>query len=283
MGCHMPKSSRPSSRPVVWGVVLALLLAAGTAAALLPGSVRPVTTRADYLALGDSVAYGYQPNFDVTHGYVEMLFARLQSQGSKRMVNMACPSETSTSMLHGGCRFALFAKTPYLGPQIDGAVAFIRANPGRVGPVTLTIGANDVLSDLGQNCAEHAQAFSAHLAQFDRNLDEILTRLASALGSAGDVLVTTYYNPFQDACPNTDRFLRELNSHISAVAFRRGARVVDVSSAFAGQTCAYTWMCSRFRDIHPTTAGYQAIADRIAADVTGPALPRRPAVVRGPR
>src|SRR5436305_1594462 len=34
-----------------------------------------------YLALGDSLAYGFQPNDDHTHGYVDDLFTALRSRG----------------------------------------------------------------------------------------------------------------------------------------------------------------------------------------------------------
>lgn len=260
----------PSARPAFSRTFALVAVAAlATACALLPGGRARIETRAIYLALGDSVAYGMQPNFDVSHGYAEDLFARLQGHGAREMVNFSCPGETSASMLSGGCRFSFLAKTPYLGPQITTAVAFIQAHPGQVGPVTLTIGANDVTDDLGPDCAEHADAFAAHLDQLGANLDQILRQLTAALGGPRELLVTTYYNPYQDACPGTGRYLDRLNGRIAAVARGRGVRVVDISPAFTGQACEMTWMCSRFRDIHPTTSGYTAIADRLAAAVVG--------------
>ncbi len=80
-----------------------------------------------YLALGDSLAFGQQPNCvppevpvpDCTHGYVNDLFQVFQSEGAKDFTNLGCPGETSTSFIGGG-------KCPYptLTPsQFDTAVA----------------------------------------------------------------------------------------------------------------------------------------------------------------
>ncbi len=260
----MPRSTRTRAL-----IALVVLTAAGALAAVLPRTPGPVGPRATYLALGDSVAYGFPPSFDVSHGYAEALFGELRPFGTEQLVNMACPGESSGSMLRGGCRFVLIAKSPYPGAQTDAAVAYIAANRGRVSPVTLTIGANDVIQALGANCAQDVAAFRARLVDFDRNFDRITSRLATALDGTGDLVVTTYYNPYQDACPNSTRYLRALNARIAAIATRHGARVVDVLPTFAGRACEYTWMCSRYRDIHPTTAGHQAIADRIADRVLG--------------
>lgn len=38
--------------------------------------------KANYLALGDSLGFGFQPNGDFTHGYADDFFQDLQSQGT---------------------------------------------------------------------------------------------------------------------------------------------------------------------------------------------------------
>jgi lysophospholipase L1-like esterase len=233
------------------------------------GGPERVGPKATYLALGDSIGYGYQPNFDLTHGYADALFARLQGTGTRQLVNMACPGETTTSMLSGGCRLNAISKwrdARGAPSQLDTAVAYIEQHRGQVSPVTLTIGANDVIDDLGPACTEQPAAFDAHLDALGVNLDTIVSRLMGALDGSGDLLVTTYYNPFAVDCPATGRYLSELNQRITAVATRGGATVVDVAGAFDGRTCDYTWMCSRYHDIHATTVGYQAIADLLALD-----------------
>jgi lysophospholipase L1-like esterase len=256
---------RPRSPRLTGLLLLVALVAAGAAATRAAPGSQLAGPRAIYLALGDSLAFGYQPNLDITHGYADLLFPRLQPFGTRQVVNLACPGETTATMLAGGCRVPFLRKTRYGGSQLEQAQAVIRANRGRVSPVTLTVGANDVLTDLGPRCEEHLEAFAAHLDQMEANLDRIVRALVEALDGEGDLFVTTYYNPFERVCPGTDRYLQELNARIAAVARRYGAHVVEVGDAFVGRTCDLTWMCSRYRDIHATTAGYQVIAERILA------------------
>lgn len=256
---------RPRSPRLTGLLLLVALITAGAAVARAAPGPDLTGPRAIYLALGDSLAFGYQPNLDLTHGYADLLFPWLQPFGTRQVVNLACPGETTATMLAGGCRASFLRKTRYGGSQLEQAQAVIRANRGRVSPVTLTIGANDVLSDLGPGCAERVEAFTAHLEQMAANLDQIVRTLAEALDGKGDLFVTTYYNPFEQLCPNTERHLHELNDRIAAVARRHGAHVVTVADAFSGRVCDLTWMCSRYRDIHATTAGYQVIAERILA------------------
>ncbi len=262
---------RPRSPRLTGLLLLVVLIAAGAAVARAAPGPDLAGPRAIYLALGDSLAFGYQPNLDLSHGYADLLFPWLQPFGTRQVVNLACPGETTATMLAGGCRAPFLRKTRYTGSQLEQAQAVIRANRGRVSPVTLTIGANDVLTDLGPGCTEHVAAFTAHLDQMEANLDQIVRALVEALDGEGDLFVTTYYNPFEQACPDTEQHLQELNDRIAAVARRHGAHVVPVADAFAGRACDLTWMCSRYRDIHATTAGYQVIAERILAAVGLPA------------
>src|SRR5690349_12702260 len=63
-----------------------------------------------YLALGDSLAAGYQPNAAPTFlsgkGYADDIAADLKSHHpATTYVNLACPGETTGSMIHGGCPY----------------------------------------------------------------------------------------------------------------------------------------------------------------------------------
>ena len=96
-----------------------------------------------YLALGDSLAQGVQPNaagvsVATPDGYADQVYAALHpSRPGLRLVKLGCPGETSTSMINGGiCRYRG-------GSQLATAVAFLQAHRGRVLLVTLDIGAND--------------------------------------------------------------------------------------------------------------------------------------------
>src|SRR5947209_7323133 len=93
-----------------------------------------------YLALGDSLAFGYQPTRVFDQGYVQQLSATLQARQPNLVLdNLGCPGETSGSMRRGGI-------CPYPGgaSQLDTALAFLRAHRGAVRLVTIDIGGNDV-------------------------------------------------------------------------------------------------------------------------------------------
>jgi lysophospholipase L1-like esterase len=81
-----------------------------------------------------------------------------------------------------------------------------------------------------------------------------------------------YYDPFQNECPNTVPYIQTINQHLTSDASNY-AHIVDVFSAFGGtavpdsHTCSYTWICSVFGDIHPTSQGYQVIANTFESSV----------------
>ena len=232
-----------------------------------------------YLALGDSLAFGYQPNHDYTHGYVPDLFKLLQNEGTKDVKDLGCPGETSTTFIKGGCSFA--PAPPYT--QLGAALAFLRAHAGEVSPVTLDIGSNDVLQgniDLS-TCTVNESGFNAGLAALDSNLTgTILPALRGALSVkgrvTGDIVMMNYYDPFQNICANSVPFAQTLNQHLANDVSGFGM-IVDVFTAFGGPAvpnpniCTYTWMCSTSPgpDIHATNQGYSVIANTFAAAILG--------------
>src|SRR5438874_5705431 len=116
-----------------------------------------------YLALGDSIAYGFQPTkmpgarasvFNT--GYVDVFAARLRKLAPKiRVVNYGCPGESTVTFTRGGCPgiadgFKLHSA--FRGSQLGAAEAFLRAHPGKVSPFTLTLWGNDWLPLLLDTC-----------------------------------------------------------------------------------------------------------------------------------
>jgi lysophospholipase L1-like esterase len=160
-----------------------------------------------------------------------------------------------------------------------------------VSPVTLEIGANDVITDWDESaCSIKANAdANADLARMDANLTQtILPQLIEALGHGaragyGDLHLLNYYNPYAKECPDSAPFVHKLNDHLQADAAKFGIPVVDVYAKFGGDTdmmakniCKYTWICSQFHDIHPTNEGYLKIAEAIESTLglpTGNPLP----------
>src|SRR5216684_5678462 len=89
--------------------------AAGAGAPSLGHPFHLVGPKQHYLALGDSLAFGFQPNGDFTHGYVPDFFQQdLQKDGVKDFLNLGCPGETSTTFITGGCRAAPSGSPPQL-------------------------------------------------------------------------------------------------------------------------------------------------------------------------
>jgi lysophospholipase L1-like esterase len=223
-----------------------------------------------YLALGDSLAYGLQPNGDSSHGYVDDIFQALQSHGTRSLQNLGCPGETTTSMISGSCAFS---HVSYSGSQLNAAVSFLTQHAGQVSPVTIDIGGNDTIGVL---CSSSTQ-FASALNTIDNNLKQtILPRLQQALTVngivTGDIVLMNYYDPYHDRCSasitNTEAFDQHLASDASGYA-----TVVDVFSAFGGpnttHTCDYTWMCSSYQDIHATTLGYSIMAQAFTSTYLG--------------
>ena len=230
-----------------------------------------------YMALGDSLSFGYQPNLDFSSGFADDIFNDLRKANVTDIVNYACAGETTDTMIHGDCvgRFAHHGS--YTGPQLQAAIDFLKAarNQGRVSPITLEIGSNDVLPDWDQTTCTAGPNVDADLARMDNNLTQvILPQLLAALGARtnagnGDLHLLNYYNPYAKECPASAPFVHEVNDHLAADAAKFKIPVVDVYTAFGGDSatantiCAYTWICTNFHDVHPTNDGYKVIAKAV--------------------
>jgi lysophospholipase L1-like esterase len=290
----------------IFGIAVTVALVVMNIAIITPAAVSGAFTQHYYVAVGDSLSFGYQPTLDFSHGFADDLFADLRraevtsnERNHTTLENYACAGETSATMINGGCRGRDFLKIPYSGAQVVAVIAFMLAHKGQISPVTFEIGANDVLPDWNAATCTASSATDDHIAQVDYNLTRvdtsspdaandpnnsangILQRLTTALAISpplpgihgpantqarpGDLVMLNYYNAFAKVCPNSAAFVKKLNDHLAADAAKFGVPIVDVYTAFggdsgmAGNICAYSWYCAR-QDIHPTTAGYQVIA-----------------------
>lgn len=141
-----------------------------------------------YLALGDSLAFGFQPDLNFNHGYADDFFSNLKGHGVKRLVNMGCPEETSSTFINGGCPYAFMHKYFYPGAQLNAAVNYLHNHAGQVSPVTLDIGANDALGDITTSNCTVSSNFETDLAHLDSDLiGIILPNLKAALTVRGKV------------------------------------------------------------------------------------------------
>jgi lysophospholipase L1-like esterase len=269
-----------------------------------------------YLALGDSLAYGYhQAQFqeelktkgfveasNFNDGYVDDFGATLKLLNPKlKVVNDGCPGETTETMIKGsGVGSAFCAGGPtgspfpkaflhhsYPGTQLEDALA-IAKEPG-VGTITLDIGANDILQFLGHTCGFPAtftctpEQIEAEIGHVTANVGSILGQLRAAAPSA-KIIFVSQYNPYPTVLKpegTGDATVEALNGALKAVAAKFGVgfanttRVINFSGTHGGPeagdiptVCAFTAMCpggvfnpaSPNADIHPTKAGYAAMA-----------------------
>jgi len=235
-----------------------------------------------YLALGDSLAAGYQPGVgdDRTGGYVGGVLDAVQDTAPKaKLRNLSCSGATTTSML--GTDRCTYDQ----GSQLAAAVEFLKAHKSKVDLVTIDIGANDV-TPCARGTVDVTCALGA-VATVERNLTTILGQLRAATGPNTEIIVLNYYNPFlaayltgpagQQLAGLTTYLQTLLNGAVTRSAATVGADVADVATAFrsydttpvttaygtiptnVATICAWTWMCSK-NDIHANDAGYAVLA-----------------------
>ena len=126
-----------------------------------PGQFNP--PKRYYLALGDSITFGYQthkvhpgvPASAFNTGYVNVFAAKLSSiRPGIEAVNYGCPAESTSTFIGGGCLWTATGRplhVDYQGSQLNAAVSFLRAHRGQVSPITLHLYGKDV-SDFVASC-----------------------------------------------------------------------------------------------------------------------------------
>lgn len=260
------------------------------------GAAEPTPTLAAdqptrYLALGDSLAAGYQPGTgdDPDGGYPASVLAGLRAERPEAqvtLVNLGCTGETTETFVAGGrCTYPE-------GSQLRAALAALSSPGPPVDVVTLDIGANDVLGCLSTGQLDTACAADS-VASAATALDTSLRQLRAAAPRAR-IVVLDYYNPLLAAWttgPDGERLARAsttslgaLNSAIAVAARTSGAQVAPVSTAFSSadfqvpsgqrlpvnvqRVCDLTWMCTR-GDIHTNDAGNAVLGEAVMRALDG--------------
>jgi lysophospholipase L1-like esterase len=262
------------------------LLAAALVALTVGASGAGATSTAPrdyYLALGDSMVYGFQPTkaarglppsaFDT--GYVDVFATRLRALApGVRVVNYGCPGESTVTFTKGRCPWLAEGKRlhdAFRGSQLDAALAFLRAHPGQVSPITVTLWGNDFFA-LVDACKGDPACVQKRTGPIVSRLRTILTRLRQAAPTS-EIIVTGAWNPGAEGFAQTDPVFRSLDRQIRRAAASTGARVADMRKVFntggtpaarRARICSLTFMC-KGGDPHPTNAGYRAMAKEFLA------------------
>ena len=255
--------------------VLSALSAAGTGATAQQPVYQP--PQSYYLALGDSMAYGFQPTkanlppSGVKTGYVDLLAAKLRQLSHEiQVVNYGCPGESTVTFIHGGCDWLKHGgklHDPFHGAQLAAALAFLRAHPGKVSPITMTLWGSDVFPLSAQG--KHAQSA---ISSLEKRLSSILRQLRAAAPGA-EIIVSGAWTIEADKLAKVEPLYRSVDTAIRRSAAASRIRVADVAAALEGtgsvkarqsHLCSLTFFCTK-GDPHPTDAGYRAMAGAFLA------------------
>lgn len=265
----------------VFGVIVAAVAAAG--ALLLGGVSSQAAPGHSYLALGDSVSFGFITQAGFEYGNPENFVGFPEYGGDAlrlQSVNASCPGETTASFISvtgvdNGCR-SFRAHAPlhvaYTGTQLDYATTFLTDHPN-TSLVTIQLGANDAFV-LQRQCAGDptciATGLPAVLATISANMDTILGDLR-ATGFHGILMVVNYYSlDYGDAAGTA--LTEALNAAVTSHAQADGAVVADAFTAFlqaaagaAGHTCQAGLLNASPQnqftcDVHPSQSGQKLLA-----------------------
>ena len=220
-----------------------------------------------YLALGDSLAYGYHQaqfkeelgskgfveaaNFD--DGYVDDFGSALRLFKPRlQIINDGCPGETTETMIHGSgaygpefCAGGLtggpfpkaFLHHSYPGTQLEDALA-VAAKPG-VGTITLDIGANDILQFLGTTCGFPA-AYTCTPGQVEAEIGHVVANVGYILGQLraaapkAKIIFVSQYNPYPTVLQpegTGDATVEALNGALKTVAAKFGVSFANTARA----------------------------------------------------
>jgi lysophospholipase L1-like esterase len=280
---------------------------ASSAASFFAANLRPVAywaalresesatnTGPNYLALGDSIAFGYRPPqvtpfweyFDANNfvGYPEDLAADLHLD----VANASCPGETTASMINplaqsNGCENSVGSPIGYRtffplhvfypGSQLSDALDTLRAHP-RTQLVTIDLGVNDAFV-CQETTANHCTGatFDAMLQTVETNLDTIYAALRHDGHYRGPIVALSYYST-DYANPTTDAEVQALNGVIAAATRAYGGIVANGYAAFeeasatsGGNPCTAGLLIplpGGGCNIHPSATGQALLASTIA-------------------
>ncbi len=244
-----------------------------------------------YLALGDSLAFGYTPAAPLGdladyHGYPQIV----ASQYPLQLTNASCFGETSghfvnLSLLPDlGCAswrasLPMFVTYSPTETQLEYAVIFLK-NARNTGLVTIDIGINDLGVLLDITCAGNATCGEEReggvLGAYAQHLIEIYSSIRGTGYSGPIVAVTAYAFNYSD--PTELIGIVPLNAILVGITDAFGGKIADAFGAFGaaaapyqGNTCATGLLVPispGVCDTHPSPAGQALIAATILKQIS---------------
>ncbi len=243
----------------------------------------------EYLALGDSVAFGYRepnasppPNYSDASsfvGYPEVVGRALDFT----VANAACTGESSASFIsssgqsngcesfHGsgpGYRTEYPLHVNYRGTQLQYAVQFLESHP-RTQLVSLMIGYNDLFVCQETTADRCASEVPVVLRQVSTNVADILGAIRNQARFRGQVVIVHYY-AFDYANAADTESSQAVNGALDSAARPFHVQIADgfsvfkaAARSFGGDSCAAGLLTRLTRGgcgIHPSAAGQALLA-----------------------
>lgn len=255
----------------------------------------PITPGSTYLALGDSVTFGYEestvvpaPNYSDASsflGYPEQMGTALHLN----VVNAACPGETSASLINASAPSNGCENTPgkgavgyrtlhplhvsYTGSQLQFAVSYLKKHH-HVRLVSLMIGANDFFvcqETTADKCASLSEQVDV-VASVAKNVRTIVSAIRNRAHYHGQLAIVNYYSlNYSSAADNTQSSTLNRTQDNAATPFHveiaDGFGELRAASVHSGaNTCTaglLTQLSTGGCGIHPSYAGQALLAQAL--------------------
>jgi lysophospholipase L1-like esterase len=261
----------------------------------------PVTRGSSYLALGDSVPFGYQePQVVPAPDYANAAsFANYPDIVGQELhlnvANLACPGETTasfinTSAVSNGCENTLGDTTQsyranyplhyqYSGSQLAAALAFLAANPN-TRLVSLMIGANDVFvcqEQTSDDCASVSEQLGV-AEEIAKNVGIILSAIRNQAHYTGQIVIVNYYSlDYADSSDNIESQLGDATLDLSALPYHveiaNGYGIFQAASVDSAQDPCTAGLLTQLGSpgtcgVHPSYAGQSLLAQSVLEAIT---------------
>ncbi|MDA8269279.1 MAG: GDSL-type esterase/lipase family protein [Actinomycetota bacterium] len=288
-------------------VVLAAMAASGgSSGKALPitAAVPAVKPGSDYLAIGDSVAFGFREPTTVPApdyhdaasfvGYPEDVAAELHLH----VTNASCPGETSASLINAsaqsnGCENSITASGKRIGlgyrtafplhvsyrqSQLAFALAFLKTHP-KTRLVSLMIGANDAFI-CEDTTADHCIAprqLDPVLASVTRNVGIILAAIRTKAQYRGQIVIVNYYslnyaNAFDNAASHALNSAVDAGARPYRVEIAHGYQAFAAAATYSGNDSCTAGLLTQLSTggcgVHPSPSGQSVLAEAVDAAVT---------------
>lgn len=288
MGFVLNTARRRLAACAVVAVAAAGVVAVAPAADASSRYHQPVTAGSHYLALGDSVAFGYREPANLpapTYGNPKSFVGYPEDIGSElgvRTVNPSCPGETSASLVDDNlpsyaCETATGYRTnfplhvKYHDSQLLFAVVFLQRHHD-TSLVSLAIGANDGFLCQATTADHCASELPTVLKKITKNVQTTLRTIRDVARYKGQIVIVNYYstdytNPLQNAQSLALNKAMDEGARPYHVSIADGYGTFKRAAAQAGgDTCAaglLTTLSTGGCGVHPSVAGQELLSGAV--------------------